>query len=453
MHILNLDFLKSFPEITIIGHANADFDAILSGLLLEYGFNQMGISSKFRLQDNLEDAEFKKVSKMYNFKKELKKIENLSEPVFLVDFTGKYNNVVGCFDHHPPVCEIKHNYVYEDSSACAKLIYDYLEENHVEIPKIYQVLTVYACYLDTVSFSSTKARMKDKVWCQEKIKELGLNEKEIERLGYGITDISCSFEDYICNGMKPYTLSENREIMSSYIITEDVNFELDEAISILRQKLQDKYVAWLFIICDIVKKETSSVMITKNYSLVNKEPGILSRGQKLVPPLINFINFKNDGNLTSKLIEINKQISTMESCTSGLIASNITDYEGASSILKGSDITYSNEAKIKHGVPAKTINNYGVYSPETAVDMAKAIKEQYQSDISVGITGSFSNVDPNNADSVAGKVYFCINTNKNHIFELTYCNLNVSRKEIKQKTVDIVLATIDSVLSVSFKLD
>ena len=52
------------------------------------------------------------------------------------------------------------------------------------------------------------------------------------------------------------------------------------------------------------------------------------------------------------LIEHGISISTMESCTSGLLASAITDTEGASAIFKGGFVTYSNEAKIRQGVPA-----------------------------------------------------------------------------------------------------
>ena len=48
--------------------------------------------------------------------------------------------------------------------------------------------------------------------------------------------------------------------------------------------------------------------------------------------------------LTHRLIELGMTITTMESCTSGQIASLITDTEGASAILKGAFVTYSNEA-------------------------------------------------------------------------------------------------------------
>lgn len=115
--------------------------------------------------------------------------------------------------------------------------------------------------------------------------------------------------------------------------------------------------------------------------------------------------------LTKTLIEKNLTISTMESCTAGQIISLITDTEGSSAITKGGFVTYSNEAKIMQGVPAEIIENYGVYSKETAISMAQACRNTYQADIGIGVTGTFGNLDPNNADSVPGKVFFAIDMN------------------------------------------
>ena len=112
--------------------------------------------------------------------------------------------------------------------------------------------------------------------------------------------------------------------------------------------------------------------------------------------------------LTKYLIEEEITITTMESCTSGQIASLITDTEGASAVLKGAFITYSNEAKIAQGVPRETIEKYGVYSAETASAMAIACRDAMHADIGIGVTGSFGNVDPNNADSTPGEVFFAI---------------------------------------------
>ncbi len=112
--------------------------------------------------------------------------------------------------------------------------------------------------------------------------------------------------------------------------------------------------------------------------------------------------------LTLELIEKKLTVTTMESCTGGLIASLLTDTEGSSAILKGAFVTYSNVAKIMQGVPEDIILKYGVYSRQTAEAMAGACKQTYDADIAVGVTGSFSNPDPNNRDSIPGEVYYCI---------------------------------------------
>ena len=113
--------------------------------------------------------------------------------------------------------------------------------------------------------------------------------------------------------------------------------------------------------------------------------------------------------LTKCLIEKHLSITTMESATSGQIASLITDTEGASAILKGAFITYSNEAKIMQGVPAEIIDTHSAYSKETAEAMACACAKAYLADIGIGVTGTMGNIDPANLnDSVPGQVYFAI---------------------------------------------
>lgn len=114
--------------------------------------------------------------------------------------------------------------------------------------------------------------------------------------------------------------------------------------------------------------------------------------------------------LTRRLIEEGLTITTMESCTSGQVASLITDTEGSSAVMKGAFITYSNAAKIMQGVDAGVIDTFGVYSAETASAMAEACRRTYGADIGLGVTGSFGNADPSNADSVPGEVFFAIAT-------------------------------------------
>ena len=124
--------------------------------------------------------------------------------------------------------------------------------------------------------------------------------------------------------------------------------------------------------------------------------------------------------ITKKLIEKNLSISTMESCTAGQIASLLTDTEGSSAVVKGGHVVYCNEAKIMAGVPIEVIEIYGVYSKETAISMAQTCRKNFGTNIGIGVTGTFGNVDPNNADSEAGKVYFAIDVDGEiHVYEKT----------------------------------
>lgn len=160
-------------------------------------------------------------------------------------------------------------------------------------------------------------------------------------------------------------------------------------------------------------------------------------------------NKKRIDDIIKKLIEMHTTISTIESCTSGMIASMITDTEGASAIFQGGFVTYLNETKILIGVDEKVIEQYGVYSRECAEAMAKTVQEKLHTDIAIGITGTTGNVDPYNADSVQGQVYFCIRIGSQaHIFELQAEVADMSRHEIKQMYADEVFEKLGELLGV-----
>ena len=114
--------------------------------------------------------------------------------------------------------------------------------------------------------------------------------------------------------------------------------------------------------------------------------------------------------ITETLIRRSVTVTAMESCTSGTVASLLTDTEGSSAVMKGSLVTYSNEAKCRFGVPSEVIAEYGVYSPETAVEMARACRRLFSADFGIGVTGSFGNADPANADSVPGAADYAIDS-------------------------------------------
>lgn len=443
---IDIKKLKGYPVIKIIGHKHADFDSITSGCLLEYIFNKLGIKSEFVLQDGIMDTFFKEIANKIGFDCDFPSKLEKNDILFLVDHTAKYKQqVVGCIDHHPTIVDIKDNYIVnKNKTSCAKLIYEWGEQLGIEIPEKLTILTIYSCYMDSCSFKSTKVQDSDRIWCESMIEKFKINKKDIEHFGYGITDTSLPYEDYIKTGLKEYPF-KNKKLYSSYIVT-DKDFDLYKAQKVLQKELNNNIIAWCFIVNNVKYNYNKILVITKEYYLIHKTANKLhSRGNEIIPALMRFLSFENDGRLTKLLIDTNTQISTMESCTSGLVASNITDYDGSSAILKGSDITYSNEAKIMSGVSKIIINEYGVYSKEVSFHMARCIAKRFNSNIGVGVTGTIGNTDPANKDSTEGEVFYTIYPGTP--IELRYNNIKNSKKELKQKTTDIILATIYSIIT------
>lgn len=144
-------------------------------------------------------------------------------------------------------------------------------------------------------------------------------------------------------------------------------------------------------------------------------------------------------NKTEELVKIltdkDKTIATMESCTGGGLANAITNVAGASSVLKYSAITYSDEYKIKMGVAKEAIDKYGVYSKEVATDMAKAIADFASSDYGIGITGK-----------IECKAYVCIYI-KEQDKCLNYC-LELKESERENNKREIISLIISKLLDI-----
>ncbi|MBO5670625.1 MAG: nicotinamide-nucleotide amidohydrolase family protein, partial [Clostridia bacterium] len=81
-------------------------------------------------------------------------------------------------------------------------------------------------------------------------------------------------------------------------------------------------------------------------------------------------------------------VSAAESCTGGYVAKRITDIPGASAVLSGSFVTYSEETKQNMvGVKAETLAAHSVYSAAVAAEMAQGCRLAVGADIGIGITG------------------------------------------------------------------
>ncbi len=97
-------------------------------------------------------------------------------------------------------------------------------------------------------------------------------------------------------------------------------------------------------------------------------------------------------------------IVTAESCTGGLVASLLTDVEGASRAFERGFVVYTDEAKCELlAVDHAMIARHGAVSRETAIAMAEGALRRSHGQVAVSITGFAGPAGP---DDEPGLVHF-----------------------------------------------
>jgi len=92
--------------------------------------------------------------------------------------------------------------------------------------------------------------------------------------------------------------------------------------------------------------------------------------------------------LVCELTAAGLKLAAAESCTGGMLATEITDVPGSSLCFDRSYVTYSNEAKHDMlGISHSLLLKWGAVSAEMAVLMAEGARERSGADISCSITG------------------------------------------------------------------
>lgn len=101
-----------------------------------------------------------------------------------------------------------------------------------------------------------------------------------------------------------------------------------------------------------------------------------------------------------------RTVSTAESCTAGMVASEIASVSGASDVLRGGAVTYVNEIKERVlGVQHITLERWSAVSYQTAYEMALGSRQLFGSDVAVSVTGYAGPTGGTEQDPV-GTVYF-----------------------------------------------
>ena len=140
-------------------------------------------------------------------------------------------------------------------------------------------------------------------------------------------------------------------------------------------------------------------------------------------------------------------ISTVESCTGGLLSSKLTDVSGSSEYITLNIVTYSNEAKMRMlGVSDTILKTYGAVSEECAYQMAKGLYKLTNSNICVSTTGIAGPTGGTDTKPV-GLMYSTIYTSEKSKNYKISIDSNMPRIEIKEQFVQKVLKNIENFIN------
>ncbi len=150
-------------------------------------------------------------------------------------------------------------------------------------------------------------------------------------------------------------------------------------------------------------------------------------------------------NLVKILTKKKLKIAFAESCTGGMLASEITSVSGASKVFGIGLVTYSNQAKITVlKVNKSIIQKYGAVSPQCCEAMVKNLSKISKAQINVSITG-IAGPNGGTKKKPVGLVYIGVKKN-NKIFITKNVFKEKSRKAIQKSTIKKTFKIIKSLI-------
>ncbi len=140
------------------------------------------------------------------------------------------------------------------------------------------------------------------------------------------------------------------------------------------------------------------------------------------------------------------RLATAESCTGGLVAATLTEIAGASDVVEGGFIVYSNAAKQSMlGVPAATLKRYGAVSAETAVAMAAGALRKSPADLTVAITG-IAGPGGGTKQKPVGLVHFAAASRDGRRLQRRRLFGKIGRRRVRERSIGQALALLEALI-------
>jgi nicotinamide-nucleotide amidase len=150
--------------------------------------------------------------------------------------------------------------------------------------------------------------------------------------------------------------------------------------------------------------------------------------------------------IIEKLTAQNQTLSFAESCTGGQIAVAFTSVSGASSVLDGSVVAYSNDIKYTWlGVDKEVLEKFGAVSSQCVTQMLEGIKNLSGADYTLavsGIAGPTGGTD----EKPVGTVYIGLQTPFTQ--EIFQCFFHGGRISIQEQSTRFSIDKLSEVLEI-----
>ena len=158
------------------------------------------------------------------------------------------------------------------------------------------------------------------------------------------------------------------------------------------------------------------------------------------------INYPNVEKIIEKLASQNQTISFAESCTGGRIAAAFTAISGASSVLNGSVVTYSNDIKHKWlGVDSQVLETYGAVSSQCVSQMLEGILTFSGADYALAVSG-IAGPTGGSKEKPVGTVYIGLQTPQNQ--EVFKCLFQGNRDEVQEQSTAFAIKKLEEILEI-----
>lgn len=174
------------------------------------------------------------------------------------------------------------------------------------------------------------------------------------------------------------------------------------------------------------------------------------QAKKLVKPVIKDIKARlgdavytthEEVSLEQSVVDLllanNLTVTTVESCTGGLLAGRLINVPGVSEIFKMGHITYSNKAKRKIvGVKRKTLEKYGAVSGQVVREMVNGVLQLTRADVAVSVSG-VAGPDGGTPEKPVGLVYIACSVCGT--VTVQECHFSGTRSKIRESAVAAAL--------------